>query len=207
MKTPLRAAALAVSLGFAGAASAQQPAPSRGETHVGIGVGLPTSELATLLSSVGGGATPGVLPAQIYVPIDVGRSFRIEPQVGVFSLKQNGGGELSYYSAGAGAFWLAPVAERAHLYLGGRLAVEWFRAESSGGPGVLTTTKGTDVYLAAAFGGEVKPHPRLGIGAEAQVGRWWIGDRSQTTSGSTTVEPGGSSWQTQGILFVRVYFI
>jgi hypothetical protein len=64
---------------------------------------------------------------------------------------------------------------------------------------------GTDLYIAAALGGELQPHPRISVGAEAQLGYFNIGDRDVTEPGVSFEEPGGSSIQTQGIIFVRVY--
>jgi hypothetical protein len=197
MKNPLRTAALAVALSAAGAASAQQ---QPGHVRVGVGVGLPTSELTSFFAMAAPGTTAGLLPAQIYVPVDFTPSFRVEPEFGFISIHQDGGSDASYYTFGAGAFWMLPLTASAHTYLGGRAVVGLERSTANAG-GVETRTRGTDLYLAAAFGGEVLPHPRIGVGAEAQVGWWQIGDR---TSASIT-EPGGSSLQTQGVIFVRVY--
>jgi hypothetical protein len=201
MKNVLRIAAVAVALSFAGAASAQQ----QPKTRVGIGVGLPTSELSNLFGQAAAGATVPLMPAQIYVPIDFSPNFRLEPQVGFITASQDGGDSASYYTLGTGAFYMMPLAQQAHMYVGGRLVIGWERSEAQTGGGFTAKTKGTDLWLAGAFGGEILPHPRLGIGAEAQLGRWGIGDRDTTSGGATTTTNGGSSWQTQGVIFVRLY--
>jgi hypothetical protein len=202
MKNVLRIAALAVALSFAGAASAQQAQPSK--TRFGIGVGLPTGGELTSLFATGGAGSNSVLPPQIYVPIDFTPNFRLEPQVGFVTTSQDGGDSSSYYTLGTGAFYMMPLAQQAHMYVGGRLAIGWESSENQGG-GFTVKTKGTDLWLAGAFGGEILPHPRLGIGAEAQLGRWGIGDRETTSGGVTQTTNGGSSWQTQGVIFVRLY--
>ncbi len=96
MKTPLRIAALAAALSFAGAASAQQP-PQPSRTRIGLGVGLPTSELSSF-NTFTGGVNSGVLPAQLYLPIDVGPGLRIEPQLGLFTSRQDGGEAVTIVS-------------------------------------------------------------------------------------------------------------
>ncbi len=202
MKTPLRVAAVFAAAALAGTASAQQQPD---HVRVGLGVGLPTSELSSLFSTATVG-TAGLLPAQIYVPIDFTRHFRLEPEVGIIARSQDGGNDAAYYTFGAGAFYVSPLAQSAHLYAGGRVVLGLERSTTNAGGGFDTKTKGTDVYVAAAFGGEVLPHPRIGIGAEAQLGGWAIGDRKSTTAGVTTTERGGSSVQTQGVIFVRLYF-
>jgi hypothetical protein len=204
MKTPLRAAAIAAALSLAGAASAQQ---QPGRVRVGLGVGLPTSELSSLSSTAPAGSA-GLLPAQLYVPIDLG-SFRLEPELGFIAVSQDGGSSASYWAVGTGAFYLMQLAEQARLYVGGRLVIGLEDRKDVGGVGggnLTSTTHGTDAYLAATFGGEVLLHPRVGLGAEAQLGHWWIGERKTSSGGVTATEPGGSSWQTQGVIFVRLYF-
>jgi hypothetical protein len=208
MTTTLRLAALAAALSLAGAASAEE-ASQRG-VRAGVGVGLPTSELTSLFAQSGSGVTTGLLPAQIYLPIDFTPRFRLEPELGIVTASQRGGSSGSYYTVGTGAFYLMPLAQAAHLYAGGRFVVGWESGKAvgvSGPSGFTTTTKGTDLYFAGAFGGEFLPHPRIGLGAEAQVGYWSIGDRTSTTAGVSTTQNGGSSWQTLGVMFVRVYFI
>jgi hypothetical protein len=206
MKKTLRIAALAVALSLAGAASAQQaqPASSAHRTRVGIGVGLPTNEFSTI---VAGGADLGVgIVPQLYVPIDLTPRFRLEPQVGILTVDQDGGTDTSIWSIGAGAFYLMPLGQQAQLYVGPRLLLSFFHQDNPVGGGIVEKTSGTDWFLAAALGGELMPHPRIGVGAEAQLGRWGIGDRETKATGfPTQTTPGGSSWQTQGIIFVRVY--
>jgi hypothetical protein len=203
MTPTLRTAALAVALTFAGSASAQ-PARTTDRARLGIGVGLPTSSLDGLVNLLALGDA-GVQPAQIYLPIAITPAFRLEPQFGLFTLDQDGGDSLSVFTLGAGAFHVMGLGDSADLYAGGRLAVSWLSEETEGG-GFVEQRDGTDLWIAAALGGEVLLHPRIGIGAEAQLGRLGIGDREVTTAGIPQPdEPGGSSWQTRGVIFVRVY--
>jgi hypothetical protein len=172
MKITLRAAAIAVALSIAGAASAQN------HIRVGLGVGLPTGgEFTTLFAQTNAGSNAGIIPPQIYVPIDFTPFFRLEPEVGFVTSSQDGGDSAAYYVFGTGAFYMMELAQQAHLYAGGRLLLGFERSTNAGGGGFDAKTKGTDLYIGASFGGEILPHPRLGIGAEAQLGRWGIGVR------------------------------
>ncbi len=197
MKTMLRLAAVVAAVALAVPAAAQESTSGR----VGIGVGLPTSELGALFT--GGDAT---LPAQIYVPINLLPNLRVEPQIGILSVDRDDTFELSVWSIGAGVFYMMPLGQQAQLYVGPRLVLSLFNEKDWDGPFDVTEREGTDLYIAAALGGELQPHPRISVGAEAQLGYFNIGDRDVTRTGNPTVtEPGGSSIQTQGVIFVRVY--
>ncbi|HEX9053103.1 MAG TPA: outer membrane beta-barrel protein [Anaeromyxobacter sp.] len=204
MKNLVRLTLALCALALASPASAQQQG---NPVRVGLGVGLPTGgELTTLFAQTQAGSNAGIIPPQIYVPIDFTPSFRLEPEIGFVTSSQDGGDSAAYYTFGAGAFYMMQLAQQAHLYVGGRLLVGLERSTTNGGGGFQTKTKGTDLFVGAALGGEILPHPRIGVGAEAQLGRWGIGDRDETTAGVTTTTPGGSAWQTNGIIFVRLYF-
>lgn len=197
MKKTLHLAAALAALALAVPAAAQESSSGK----VGIGVGLPTSELGALFT--GGDAS---LPAQIYVPINLLPNLRLEPQFGILSVDRDDTFELSIFSIGAGVFYMMPLGQQAQLYVGPRLVLSKFNRKDWHDPGDVTEQEGTDMYLAAALGGELQPHPRISVGAEAQLGYYSIGDRDVTRTGLPTVtEPGGSSIQTQGVIFVRVY--
>lgn len=203
MKTMLRTAAIAVALTLAGAASAQQASQARAP-RLGIGIGLPTSELGALIA---GGGTSGIAP-QIYVPINVTPKLRVEPQIGILTLNEDSGTDSSFFSLGAGAFYAMDLGDRALLYVGPRLILGFFNSKEPFGGGVTAKTSRTDWYIGAALGGEAFLHPRLSLGGEAQLGRWGIGDEETKVPGfPTDTQPGGSSVQTQGVIFVRVYLM
>lgn len=201
MNRIIRIVAIAVTLAAALPAAAQKAAQAR----VGLGIGLPTSELAA--SILGDPATGrGLSAPQLYVPINVTPNIRIEPQIGVFTIDDDASGDsMSIWSIGTGAFWLMPLGGNVSMYVGPRLVLSFFDAEEDLGGGDTRRTEGTDVLIAAAVGGEYAVHPRFSVGAEGQIGRTWIGDRDVTETGVTVTEQGGSSWSTQGIVFVRVY--
>ncbi len=200
-----RIVAAAATLAAAVPAAAQQAQETQG--RVGLGVGLPTSEIAPLLAT-GIGVGGGIVAPQLYVPINVTPNIRIEPQVGLLTVHDDASGdELSYKSIGTGVFWLMPLGGNADMYVGPRLVLSFFREKNVGGGGVVTETTGTDVFVAAALGGEIAVHPRFSVGAEGQLGYTSIGDRDVTAAGVTVTVAGGSGWITQGIIFARFYIL
>lgn len=200
MKRIIHTVAVAMALASALPVAAQQST----KPFIGLGVGLPTSELGTVAGVFG--IDGGVVAPQLYVPINVLPNLRIEPQIGFLTWSDDAtGDERSFWSIGTGAFWLMPLAESVNMYVGPRLVLAFFKEEEPTGIGVQKRSA-TDVLLAAALGGEAFLHPRLSLGAEGQIGYTWLGDVEETSeTGQKSETPGGSSLATQGILFVRVY--
>jgi hypothetical protein len=191
MKTFVRLAALAAAFAVAAPAAAQQ---RTNPPRFGLGVGLSQAD-APLLS--------GTL---LFVPLNVGPQFRIEPFIGFDRVNFDAPGpRASNFAIGAGAFLVNPVASQVQLYGGGRLALNFF---SSRDPGANPDkSERTDFFIAGVLGGEYVPHPRIAVGAEAMVGYVAIGEEETTdgVSGLVTESPSGSEFATQGTLFVRVY--
>ncbi len=203
MKTILRIGAMAIALALAAPASAQQPSQGR----VGIGLGLPTHSFGSLLSTLGG-ATGVFEGPQIYVPINVSPNLRIEPQFGYISATDDDLHETdSAFTIGAGAFYVAPMGQQTNIYAGGRLALIWTKDENHTGGGLLVKTTQRATSLAPVFGGEYAVSPRFSVGAEAQLNFVWLSDPDQEVGGITQTFPGGSNYFTQGLIFVRIYFL
>lgn len=201
MKSVLRIGALVAALTFAAPAAAQPSQPSQG--RVGIGLGMPVNQLSQLLGIGGSGAS---LEPQIYVPINISPNLRIEPQLGYFKLSDDDAQtETSSFTIGAGVFFVKPVVQQTQLYLGGRLALNWFRDEDQNTPAKFEQT---NLTIAGVFGGEYLPSPWFSVGAEAQLAYTALGDPDVTdTAGVTTTGQGGSIFSTAGLLFLRVYFL
>ena len=195
-----RCALALAALAVAFPAAAQEAAGAR----LGIGIGLPTSEIASLFATAPVGSFS---PPFLYVPINLTPQIRLEPQLGFLSAKQDGGDDFSVFGVGTGAFFLVPLGGQAQLYVGPRIVFMRTTETNVSGSGITTDTTGNDWWLAAALGGEVMLHPRVSLGGEAQLGYTAIGDRESVTAGVKTIEPGGSSTGTQGVVFVRVYFL
>jgi hypothetical protein len=204
MKTVLRIGALVAALTFAAPAAAQQQQQQQQQGRVGIGLGMPVNQLGQLIG-IFGGPSASVEP-QIFVPINISPNLRIEPQFGYFKLSDDDDQtDTSSFTLGAGVFFVKPVAQQTQLYLGGRLALNWFRDEDQTSPAKFEQT---NVTIAGVFGGEYLPSPWFSVGAEAQLAYTSLGDPDVTdTVGVTTTGQGGSIFSTAGLLFLRVYFL
>jgi len=209
MNRILRIAAAAAALALAAPAVAQQSTQTT-QGKVGIGVGMPTTEVGSFFNTLN--SITGVPEGpQIYVPINVTPNLRIEPQFGYLS---NNDDELdetdSSFTLGAGVLYLMPIAQQTNLYVGGRLALTWAKDEShpgfAGGALVKTTQRST--MFAPVLGGEYVPNPRFSVGAEGQLQFVSLGDpKQEVAGGGTATAQGGSIKSTQALLFVRVYFM
>jgi hypothetical protein len=178
MKSFVRLAAIAAALALAAPASAQQAqhAPK-------IGIGIAVTPVDTLLN--------GLPPVEIYVPIGIAPQFRIEPSIGFFTSDVNGGTDRSDFTLGIGAFFLNPLAPQLDLYAGGRLKLNFASVDNG-----VTDDSDTDLFLAAAVGGEYYFVPKFSLGLEAQAGLYRAGDVSGDADG----------FFTSGLAFLRVYF-
>lgn len=190
-----------------GALEAQQP----GGVRVGVGVSLNPAAIidpdAGLFLPVGLG--------NIYLPIQIGRSVRLEPEVGLFRASQkasNTGFSFSETSTvlrlGIGVFYAFPVDHGFRAYLGPRAGLirTTDRVEATLSPS--STTKRTDHYLGVALGGEYLFTPRFSLGAEAQFNRTSLGD--EETDPPPPFPPSGETsanvLSNNGLIFVRWYF-
>jgi hypothetical protein len=175
MKKMLRYALALAALVVATTASAQQ------RPKFGLGISIVPLE--------GGQAiTPTV---QVYVPIRLAPTFRLEPSIGIFTEDFDGGGGSSDITLGVGGFFMKQIAPAADVYFGGRLSLN-FASEDNG----FNDESGTDFVLAGAAGGEYYLVPQLSLGLEAQLGLYEAGDVSGNASGFFTT----------GLAFLRFYF-
>jgi hypothetical protein len=155
---------------------------------IGLGVGISPFAVPS--------AHAGVVSrtVEIYVPLAVGPTFRLEPSIGLATNDQPGGGvDTRDLTLGIGGFLVTRMAPTADMYAGARLKLNFARVED-GATGAENS--GTDFQIAGAFGGEVYLVPRLSLGAEAELGLYQNSDASGDDSG----------WFTTGIAFLRVYF-
>ncbi|HET7825602.1 MAG TPA: outer membrane beta-barrel protein [Anaeromyxobacter sp.] len=201
MTSTFRTAAALAAVALSAPASAQEHRP-----RLGIGVGISAFDFNSTLTLTNG--FPAVIPDSIYVPINLGPNFRLEPQLGIMTLSQDTGGggiastDTSVVSIGLGAFYLVDVASQLDVYVGGRV-VRTSYSQTLKSPGVPDDkTEGTDIRIIPALGGEYSPHPRFSLGAEVQLQLVSFGKRTLSAGGEI---PGGSGTQTAGLLFARVY--
>jgi hypothetical protein len=184
MRSKLRLApvlAVVVASALPGAAAAQA------RPSVGVGVSVVPLEV--------GGNAPTV---EIYLPLLVGPTIRLEPSFGVRTVNRpsraNNVDERDL-TLGLGVFLMQKVAEPMDIYAGGRVKLNFARVEESGGG---ASDSGTDFIVAAALGGEHYLFSRFSVGLEAQLG--YYSASSAASGGEAT------GFFTTGLALLRLYF-
>jgi hypothetical protein len=131
-----------------------------------------------------------------YVPIQIGRSFRLEPELGLLNVSVNSFGQVREAHAarvGIGLAWTSQVWDQVRSYAGVRLQETAVSYSGSG-----ASASGTRAAVMA--GGEWLPVPRVSLGIEAQVGYAYATD---SQSGLGLVPGNGLD---TGVLFLaRIY--
>lgn len=151
MKTYLFTLALVILL-HVSPASGQERQP-----RIGVGVSLNPTALF-----VGPGSTL-FLPVgftNIYVPIEVSPTFRLEPEVGIFSAS-SGSSTTTYFRGGVGLLYVRSIDSSFNIYVGPRIGA--LSTSSTGSTGVI------DFFLGPCVGGEQSFSPHFSIGGEAQL--------------------------------------
>ncbi len=134
-----------------------------------------------------------ILPtAELYLPINVAPVLRIEPSLGIFSRDVSGGTKTRDVTLGVGVFYVKSIAAPVDMYVGGRLKLNFAHVETAAG----ATESDTDVFVAAALGGEYYVVPKFSVGFEGNLGLYQQG----------TVNGDASGWYTTGLGFMRLYF-
>lgn len=164
----------ALALALPGAAQEQQ------QTRTNIGLGVSVNPEAALSPTY-----------ELYLPIGIGPSLRVEPSIGIFTQDADGA-DRSDLTLGVGVFALRSAGSAPlDMYFGGRLKLN-FASEDNG----IDDDSGTDISLAAALGGEYYFVPKFSIGLEGQLGFYSLSDVGGDLSGFFTT----------GLGFLRMYF-
>jgi hypothetical protein len=133
----------------------------------------------------------GAPTVEVYVPIALAPTWRIEPSLGIRTDDQPAGGvDTRDITLGVGFFYIKKLAPPLDLQLGGRLKLNF--AHTSG----VTSQSGTDVILAGAVGGEYYLIPKFSLGLEGNLGYY----SNSAASGDN------AGWFTAGLAFLRFYF-
>ena len=114
---------------------------------VGLGVGIAPFAVPSMHAGVVSRTV------ELYVPLAVGPTFRLEPSFGLATNDQPGAGvDTRDLTLGIGGFLVSRMAPTADMYAGARLKLNFARVED-GATGA--DSSGTDLQIAGAFGGEV----------------------------------------------------
>jgi hypothetical protein len=181
MHNLVRVAAAAAALSLAAPAVAQPAQPQARDNKFGIGIGIVPIDAAGQAGTV-----------EVYFPIALAPNFRLEPSIGLFTVDApSGGTDHRDLTLGVGAFAVNRLAPQVDMYFGGRLKLNFAKSD-----GPTVDDSDTDLFLAAAVGGEYYFVPKFSLGLEAQLGLYSHGDVRGDDSGLFT----------SGVAFLRVYF-
>jgi len=200
---------LAAALLLGAPAAQAQSAATRSQTRVGFGVGVEPLQLGTLTTSI---APPAV---GLYLPIQLTGNLRIEPSVAIATFSQGtaaaqASGPLTWSNLVLGVgghFYFVPPSPLG-LYVGGRLALAFeSQKDVGGGPNPpVTRTSATSFTVAGVLGGEYFVHHSFSVGAEAQLGLTFLGDRDVEVNGVTTSLSRDAALATNGVVYLRYFF-
>ena len=203
MKSRLWLAGIAM-LTIAATADAQE----RGVTF-GIGTSLnPTAIFAgdgdLVLLPVGLG--------NIYFPLIIGSSFKLEPEFGLLrvSEKTTDGTTSSESSAtltrlGIGAFWVAPIRESFRAYVGPRVGIVRNSESSRFGTGPERKMTQTNLVLELATGGEYLFSSHFSLGGEVRLTYINVGEREVTPPSPSPSQQSRSILTTNALILLRWY--
>jgi hypothetical protein len=206
MRPTSRLAAVLASLSFStGASAADAP-------RLGLGVSVETTLLGSLVPLGNAVLAP---PVQLYVPIAVTPSFRLEPAFGLTTVTDKGSvPEVTSdsISLGIGALYVRPVAAQVQLLAGARFTAIWSSdqvPDEDAPQPTLIEAEQRNLVFALVLGGEYLPTPWFSVGLEGQLSLANLGDVDLTreSDGATTRIDGGSSVSTNALVFLRVYFL
>jgi hypothetical protein len=143
-------------------------------------------------ADVGVGISAKSNDSTIYVPIDFGNAWRLEPFVNYVQAKQElaAGPSVDSHTLriGTGVFALQPLGESLQLYFGGRLSYLDVEAEQFSSITGTVTSKGDGYRVSPTLGFEYSFNKHVSLGGEAE---WFYEDvdldnSSYTRSGTDT---------------------
>lgn len=187
-------------------------------TRIGFGVSLNPVTIFNLSTTSFSLITYGM--TSIYVPIDAGKNFRVEPEVGILTSSTDYTYPATSYSPayttsssssgiriGCGLLYIAPVDSTFNIYLGPRIGLllssDKYKSSTSS---MEQTESETDFVLAGALGGEYLLSSHFGLGAEIQLTYISYGEPSITPAPSGMASVSRSTFSSSALAFFRWYF-
>lgn len=176
-----------------------------GGNRVGIGVSLIQGALIADLEELQFGAT---FLSNIYVPIIVGRSFKLEPEIGFLRFSEDGEfaeETITQWRFGIGAFYYMRAAESLRAYVGPRLGLQLTSmTDENGGKYEFDET---DLLIGIALGGEYFFSDNFSLGGEIQLNYTSFGEPSYKIDGvEQEMDLGRSLINNNGLILLRWYF-
>ena len=177
----------------------QEPPPQK-KTQVGIGVSI--TDIKDLFQYIEGAGPPAT---EIFIPINISPTLRIEPEIGFFqssSENENFKSSSKSFSFGLGIFRMN-LKDGINLYYGARLGLT--RTSSSfeySYNGSATDEQSVEgFFIAPTVGGEYFLNNSFTLGGEAQLRYASSSGKDEDDEEMTT-----STTATRALLFIRFYF-
>ncbi len=150
----------------------------------------------------------------IYFPLIIGSSFKLEPEFGLLRLseKTTDGTTSSESSAtltrlGIGAFWVTPIRESFRAYVGPRVGIVRNSESSRSGTGPERKVTQTNLVLELATGGEYLFSSHFSLGGEVRLGYINVGEPKVTPAPAPTpFDQSASILTTNALILLRWYF-
>jgi len=170
--------------------------------------GLRKAGIGTALSAGGNFA-----PVAIFIPINLGKTFRLEPEIGFTMTNINGVNEVSgektnnstqSFRLGVGAFFLQKLGATTRLYVGPRVSAVMMTIEDDDGSGNTNPISYTHMNLGASLGAEHFLTMRFSLGAEAQANVTILGEGEPDDGDSLGDD--GTIISTNTLFMARFYF-
>jgi hypothetical protein len=144
----------------------------------------------------------------IYLPINLGPSFRLEPMLGISNYAEDNDDDSEYsdtdFTIGLGIY---PTIRKgdAVIYVGGRLGMIISSSEYTNS--FDNTTKYSDFTfgIGPALGGEYYFSPHFSLGGEMAIMYHATTDKTEYENGND-IEDTSAGFETQSLVFVRFYF-
>ncbi|MFC2129998.1 outer membrane beta-barrel protein [Bacteroidota bacterium] len=184
------------------------------QTKIGIGVSLNPTAL------IGNDGEMFFLPASmmnIYLPIQIGKTFRIEPEVGFYSqtsdiTDNDNKGRVrtnSFTRFGIGGFYTLQPAKNFQMYFGPRIGVLMTYSERDYANSEYNTdseTSQTIITIGGSFGGEYFLSDYFSLGLEVQLNYFNYGEPVEKPDDYAPKDYSQSIFTTNGLIFARLYF-
>ena len=188
-------------------------ARAQDDHKVGVGISLEPTRLFLLSSST---LTFISTPVNVYLPISLSPTTRLEPDAGLFSFSDDNSGSGytdkesgSIIRIGVGLLFTSPLDNGFRMYWGPRVGAYLVSSKQESGspysPNSTSTTSETDIVLSGVIGAEQMVGSRFSVGGEAQVNYFKPGNPKITPSSGSTSERSRSSMMTNALFFLRWY--
>ncbi len=192
--------------------SAASPALAEEEAPPVFGLGVGVN-----LGNIFSGGSFSASPVGLYIPINIGKAFRLEPSVSywytnrgttlsaVDGLLSRSGHEIE---ATLGAFYLLhPGTPKFTVYLGVRFGAAWVGHDFADNNGTITSVNQNNFFFTPTVGLEWSVSRNFSVGGEAGPAFRFYSDPSSTLGpGSGALPSSKFGTGLQATIFLRLYF-